>query len=241
MRRTLIFALVATGCGGSRATPSRPLGVDENLAEARRHEAEAQQHDRQAEAAETRTTRVAACSDVVAADQVTSGGERLLSHSPCWTASDDEAHHRALAADLRHDAQLHRQRADALAAAERVACADMPKNELGHTPFMHREDIATVTAVVERDRVRGARIRFRPVPGLTADWLRAAIACHQARSAALGWPPTHFGYDPTLLAGTTVTVETHGTAVLVTVRSDDDATAQAVYGRAEDLLDPETP
>jgi hypothetical protein len=173
--------------------------------------------------------------------QATSGGERLLGRSPCWTAADDEARPRELAADLRADAAVHRARARELAQAERDACAGMPVDELDHTPFFHRADVATVAALVESGRVRGARIRFRAVPGLTGDWLREAIACHQARAAALGWPEEHFAYDPTLVPGTSVTVEEDGPAVLVVVRADDELAAQVAYGRAEDLLEPREP
>jgi hypothetical protein len=76
------------------------------------------------------------------------------------------------------------------------------------------------------------------VPGLTVDWLREAIACHQARAAALGWPERHFPYDPTMVPGTAVTVEERGASILVVVRADDDLAAQVAYGRAEDLLEP---
>jgi hypothetical protein len=242
MKAALFSFAVLAACGGGSSMPHRPTGVQDNLAEADRHERDAELQEGQAAQAERRVVgETAACGDRVLADQLTSGGERLLGRSPCWTAADDEARHRELAADLRADAAAHRARARELAQAERDACEGMPTNELDHTPFFHRADIAAVAALVEGGEVRGARIRFRAVPGLTSDWLREAIACHQARAAALGWPEQHFAYDPTMVPGATATVEERGGSILVVIRADDDLAAQVAYGRAEDLLDPETP
>ena len=242
MRTPLLLVALVSACGPSASIPHRPLGVQDNLAEADHHEGDADLHENQAGEAGRRTVQErAACGDRVLADQVTSGGERLLGRSPCWTAAEDEARHRELAADLRADAAVHRARARELAQAEKDACAGMPADELDHTPFFHRADVATVAALVENGRVRGARIRFRAVPALTGDWLREAIACHQARAAALGWPEEHFAYDPTMVPGTSVTVEDDGAAIRVIIRADDDLAAQVAYGRAEDLLEPREP
>jgi hypothetical protein len=243
MRTALLAAvLLAVACGGRSPDPwpaPRPLGVQEHLAEAERQDAEAQVHEQTASEATRRDPYELICPDPVLADQLTSGGERLLARTPCWSAEPTAAtRHRELAEHLRADAAAHRARAAELAAAERRACDGMPAEELAHSPFAHREDVDAVAALVENGRVHGARIRFRPVPGLTVDYLRGAIACHQARAAALGWEPTHFAYDPTLLPGAEVRVHQHGQAVVVTARAADQATALTIYGRAEELLDP---
>jgi hypothetical protein len=242
MKVPFLALAVIAGCSRGSSMPHRPLGVQGNLEEAEQHEHDADLHDDQAQEAAARTVQQrAACGDRVLGSGLTSGGEQQLGRSPCWTAADDEARHREAAADLRHDAAVHRAYARELAQAELDACVAMPTKELDHTPFFHRADIAAVTALVERGHVRGARIRFRAVPGLTVDWLRAAIACHQARAAALGWPEQHFAYDPTMVPGTTVSVEERGATILVVVRADDDVAAHAAYGRAEGLLDPREP
>jgi hypothetical protein len=239
MKAPFLALAVIAACNRGPSTPHRPLGVQANLEEAEHHERDADLQENQATEAGTRVVgERAACGDRVLADQLTSGGERLLGRSPCWTEADDEERHRELAADLRADAAVHRARARELAQAELDACVGMPTDELDHTPFFHRGDVAAVAALVENGHVRGARIRFRAVPGLTVDWLREAIACHQARAAALGWPERHFPYDPTMVPGTAVTVEERGASILVVVRADDDLAAQVAYGRAEDLLEP---
>lgn len=236
----LLAALAAPGlaaCGAPAPPPAaRPRSAAEHVEEARAHEAEAVALDEQ----EQRLDELgAACGDTVLQDQATSGGERLLLPRPCWSTSPGERlHRRRVAAQLRAHAARHRAAARALRAAERAACAGLPDDELDHTPFAHRGDLAAVDPVVDGDRVRGARIEFRPVAGLDAAWLSAAIACHRARAAALGWSPRLFGYDPTLLPGATSTVRQRGAAVEVDVRSPDTAEALAIYGRAVDLLAP---
>jgi len=243
--RTAGLLLVLTACGGvaqpaTDPTPPRPLSADDNLAEARRREAAAQEHEDAATAAEARVRRhELTCADRVLEEQATSGGEQLLERTPCWsTAASGVDHHRKVAKRLRADARAHRARAHELIKAERTSCVGI--GELSHTPFAHHDDIATVSALVEHGHVWGAEIRFRRLPDLTADWLRKAVACHQARAAALGWEPQHEGYDPTLLPGAVVEVTDSADGVVVTVRGTDELTATAIYGRAEALLDPAT-
>jgi hypothetical protein len=112
----------------------------------------------------------------------------------------------------------------------------MPEDELTHTPFYHREDIALVQPYKESGTLMGARIRFKPVEGLTADWMRQAIQCHRARAATLGHDPSYMDYDPTLVSELDVAVtESRGT-VEELVRSRNDVNAAVVLSRAEALL-----
>jgi hypothetical protein len=234
--RTLPFlVLLLPACASSSRQPA-PLGVEGNLTEASRHDAEAARHDRMAHDVGVEGQSQPVCGDTAIADQTTSGGERVGLHTPCWTSFGSTAEqHREQAARQRDDARVHRAKARKLVEAERRACATMPTGELNHTPFSHRDDIATVVAELDGDKVRGARIELRPVAGLTADWLRTAIGCHQARAAALGYDPTYMGYDPTLLAGVDTEVLDSDGHLVVVVRASDEATALAVYGRAEEL------
>lgn len=237
MRTYLAIALLAA-CGGKTTdpTPPRQLGVREHLEEAEEHDRDAKLHESSAAESSRRGGDVGDCQRVLA-DTPTSGGERLLASTPCWTAESSAAdRHREIARELREAARAHRTRARELSEAERAACGGMPPEELEHSIFAHREDIAAVEALVEEDRIRGARIRFEPVAGLSADYLRASIACHQARAAALGYEPTYFGYDPTALAGVDVSVLESDGGLVIVLRASDPATALAAYGRAEALL-----
>ena len=84
------------------------MSPEAHLEEAERKEAEAARLD--AQAAETAGDPSAtgyACGDTVAADQVTSGGERIITQPNCWeTDTPDEL--RARADRLRQEAARHR-------------------------------------------------------------------------------------------------------------------------------------
>jgi len=84
--------------------------------------------------------------------------------------------------------------------------------------------------------VIGARVLFRRVRGLDAGWMRRAVACHQARAAALGYPPRVMSYCPLMVAPTTATVEVSGDLIAVTITARRDEDAAAVLGRARALL-----
>lgn len=214
------------------------MGATDHLMAAEQCDKEAAKHEEMAAEASARNDTTRLCGDRVMSDQVTSGGERLIQVSPCWTAEGDTvSRHKAEADRLHLDAEMHRAHARQLLDAEAASCAQMPAEELTHTPFAHREDIANVAAELDGDHVVGARITFRTVPGLTGDWLRQAISCHQARAAALGWDTTYMGYDPAVLPGVKAMVsEDDKGVVTVVLHAKDDGTALAVYGRAEDLL-----
>ncbi len=235
--KALPIVFLAAACASSPRLPPRPLGVDQNLDEARRHEDEAARHDRIA--SETATTGATyACGDVVMAEQPHTGNDPVVILTPCW---QNEAavieRHRDEAERLRADARAHRARAHELRSVEATSCATMPASELTHTPFAHHEDIAAITAETDGDEVRGARIRFRPVEGLTADWLRTALACHHARAAVIGYDPDYLSYDPSVLAGAVTEVVDDPDGITVVIHAQDDATALVIYGRAEDLID----
>lgn len=243
MRATpLLVVVLAAACAKPAAIPPRPLGVQDNLAEAERHDADADALEARAAARE----QVAApaqpayvCGDQALADQATSGGERLGGRAPCWRGETNAVERdRAAAARLRADARAHRAQARALLRTSHAWCAGLPVAELDHTPFDHREDLQSVSAELEGDRIRGARIRFRPVPGLTAEWLRQTLACHQALAAAEGYDPHYLASCPAVIAGTTIDVIDDPDGLVVVIRGDDPAAALTAYGRAEALLDP---
>ena len=240
MRTALSCLLLSTlACGGSPRLPARPLGVHDHLVEADRHEADARAHDELASSAEQRAaTTPRICGDDGLSAQATSGGERLTPSAPCWTSEADAVErHRQAAARLRADARAHRAHARALHGAELEACAGLPEAEIGRSPFDHRDDVIAVAAELDGDRLRGARVTFAPVPGLSAAWMRRALACHQAQAAALGNDPTFLPHCPAAVAGVRTEVREERGGLVVVIRAEDPATALIVYGRAEALID----
>ncbi len=109
-----------------------------------------------------------------------------------------------------------------------------------------RDDVASIAPVdaVEPHYVRrpsksghdthlmGARLRLRPVAGVTPELLERALRCHQARATL--HEITAADDDPWVLPGVwmDITVEGHGSELLATVASDRGGEARAILARA---------
>lgn len=234
----LLLAWIGSGCAPKRTdpTPARPMSRSEHLAEAIRHEQEADKHTRAAESI-AGAPESYSCGDRVLSDQTTSGTERVTSWVPCWSVDREaSAAHEQMAEKQRAEAREHRAIARTLVDVERTFCAGMTPDELTHTPFFHRSDVAAAEPYREGDQLVGARITFKPVRGLTGDWMRQALLCHRARMATIGYPTTYMAYDPSLLQHTHIAVDDHTGAVVVTIRADDDADAAVAWARAAALV-----
>jgi hypothetical protein len=234
--RTSLWLLALTACGGGERIPPRPLGAADHYAEARRHDDEASAERKLADEAERHAAPTVACGDRGLAGQSTSGGVPVSLVVPCWTARDDARAHEHRAEILERDARVHRATAKRLVDAERAACERLPASEISHTPSWHREDILSVEPLREGGPVRGARLVFRAVEGLTADWLRAAYACHQAQAAERGYDAGFMGYCPAMLSDSTIVVTDGVEGIAVEIRSDRDEIGAAIWGRATDLV-----
>jgi hypothetical protein len=235
MRNYTLFVVLA-GCAANSPTPQRPLGATEHYAEARAHDQAAEEHDLAASAEQRSARTLVTCGDQVLSDQSTSGGVPLTRSVPCWThVSQRDAHLRRAAAQ-RREARVHREIAARLIEAERVACAAVAEDERDHTPTWHTGDIVAVEPVRDGGPVAGARIVFRKIPGLTADWLRASYACQQAQAAAEGYDPTFASYCPSTLEGVTIEVSERADGFVVTFRADRPEVGAVVWGRASDLV-----
>lgn len=238
-RCALAAAMFLAACASSAKVPPRPMGASDHLAVAQRCEDDARHHDELAADAEARKAQDGGliCGDRALAQQATSGGETLTPRPPCWTTEADAvARHRTAAAQLRADARAHRALARQLVGAAREACESLPENELVVSPFSHADDLRSVDAVVEGDRVRGARIRFKPVAGLDAAWLERSLSCHQALAAAVGFEPTYMPTSPAAVEHARVVAVDTAAGPEVEIRSDDPAAALVIYARAEELL-----
>jgi hypothetical protein len=245
MATLVLVAGLSFACGAdakSDTMPPRRLSATEHHNEALRHDREASERERVAQAGTGESagggTASHGCFDQpVPIPDPELGGEDVPVLRPCWSAeirptSDSERE----SSQHRRQAARHREEAAALWRAERQACAGLGQDEISHSPFFHRADIERVEPVRSGSRVLGARVLFRQVRGLDAAWMRKAIACHQARAAALGFPPRVMSYCPLMVAPTHATVEPRGDRISVTVTAERDEDAAAVLGRAQALL-----
>lgn len=177
----------------------------------------------------------------------------LLGSPACWSWSvnptkehlDRAEEHRRLAAE-------HRAASVALREAEAGACTGISPRDRDESPFDHREDIAAVgplhgaepgtpagpgfeSGTERRARLEGAVITFRPVRGMTAQWLQRIVDCHLARAAALGHVVPEMPYCPLVLRGVSATVRAAPDGFAVAIRASDTNTAREVWRRAEAL------
>lgn len=220
---SVLGSLLIVACGGPRATRPDTLTAGEQQATVRETPGGASTYQ---------------CGDAVLNEQITTGSEPLTTFIPCWDMEEEAEHarqHRARESALVRARETHR---GALAAAELVHCKGIPERELTHSPLSHRRAIAEVVPHRRGGKLEGVRILFRPVPGLTADWMRRAIACHQARHASLGRPDNYLPEDPTLVAGAEIRVLEHAGAVQVFVSTPDATAGRIAFERANELLHP---
>jgi len=235
-----VILVAAAGC--SRQAPPPRGGYAAHMAAADEHSRRADAH-RQAAGGPHSAPNLDnyQCGDRNMSDQLTSGGERLVPEVPCWDPTEESAErHRAAAAREQQRARQERRAATSLVEAEIAACRGISPEEVDHSPFAHRKAIAEVIPHREGGQVRGVRILFKPVLGLSAQWMQQAITCHRARYERLGEPPTYLTDDPTLVHGATTTVTLNGGRLEVLVVTRDDVAANVALGRAEDLVRPRT-
>jgi len=243
-----MFATVVTaataGCGGSREPVARhPQGYAARMEAADEHSERAEQYRQATKLPDSRSAAPQgySCGDTVMSDQLTSGGARIVQSVPCWDAGEEQAAHQRYLADREQQlARVERRSATLMVEAELAACHGLSARELEHSPFAHRREIAEVIPYRVTGTLRGVRIIWKPVPGLTADWMRRAIECHRARFERLGEPPIYFPEDPTLVARSTVTVEQRGNHLEVQVDTADDIAGHVALERARDLVRPRT-
>jgi hypothetical protein len=162
----------------------------------------------------------------------------------CWTSISNPTAQHADDAKKHHDlAQKHRAAATALASAEASACAGISDDDRDISPFAHREDIESVSPLIEETKAGkgvtkkevGSTIVFRAVPGMTAEWLQRVVDCHLARAAAVGHDMPEMSYCPLELKGVKAKVASTGSGFAVNVSADDSATVAEIQARAKAL------
>lgn len=233
-------ALALAGC--ATATPgARPHDMSAAAHEQRAQEqdAVAAQHAAQHDpAAKTTQER---CRARIA------GKGGLSTGDVCWTSvtNPTEGHlkqaeeHRRMAAD-------HRAASAALRDTEAQACVGISDENRDLSPFEHPEEIAAVKPLMERvqlgrassERLAGAVVTVRAVPGLTAEWLQRIVDCHLARNASLGQFVPEMPNCPLVPKGVEAKVISAGNGFAVSIRSNDVETAKEILARSQRLQEP---
>lgn len=116
------------------------------------------------------------------------------------------------------------------------------------SPFEHTEDIANVAPLMmsepdaratgrpANERLLGATVTFRAVPGMTAEWLRRVVDCHLARNASLGHVVPEMPNCPLVPKGVEAEVSSIKDGFAVAIRGQNAATAREILARAQRLL-----
>lgn len=126
-------------------------------------------------------------------------------------------------------AERHRAASKALRDAEAIACGEVAVADRDESPFLRREDILWIEPVREHERVAGAAVAFRRVPGLDATVLRDIASCHAARNAVLGHARSESSWCPLAIPGISIdSTERAGGVVLLITSPDDDRAAEVL-------------
>lgn len=235
----LTLGLLLAGCAITPGSRPHDMGTEQHEAAAEREERiaadHASQYDPNAGVTATRCR---------AEGRATLRGESDL----CWTSVENPtAAHREAAEKHRRYAADHRAASAALRDAEARACAGIPPADRDMSPFEHVEDIESVTPLVlpeyeardkmPNERLLGAQVVFRAVPGMTVEWLQHLVDCHLARNASLGHDVPEMPDCPLVPNGATAAVSTTGRGFSVSVQSGNPATAREILARAMRLVD----
>ncbi len=233
---TIVFAFAFVACGGpQKDQPHSHLSTSEHHTEARRHDKIAEGHEH---AVKRNRERVApgemTCIDRPLAGVPSSGGERVPVARPCWTREMDPANiaHKREAKRHRNEARAHRAKARMLIEAEKRDCWGLGEDETSHSPFWHREDIASVTPIKRGKTIVGVKTVFKKVRGLSLQWMTRAVKCHKSRAAAAGYKMAYMTYCPLMLPDTKATVAESPAGLVVTITSPRSEMAAAALGRA---------
>ena len=233
-------ALVTVACASTPGARPHDMSVARHEAEAARHAGEARSHESRYRPS-ARAAYQASCLAGVGAGRI-----GVAYSDTCWSSfvNPTEGHLRQAAEHRRHAAD-HRAASVALREAEARACAGLPPDDRDLTPFLHAEDIESVTPLrveetgageeIPRERLAGATVVFRAVEGLNAEWFQRLVDCHLARNAALGHEVPEMPDCPLVPKGARAQVRPVGNGFAVEITAGDRATANEILARARRL------
>ena len=180
-----------------------------------------------------RGTTEAACGDPVLADQVTSGGQRVITWQPCFDAADESA---IAETEERVEVEGVAPRTALAQAALPAACDAVPLRERTHSPLAHKRAIDRIEPIYDEGQLAGVRVVFKRVRGLNAEWVRRGIACQRARWAVVANEPGFSPSDPTLVEGADANVIERDGRVEVIITAETPDRADIVLARARGEL-----
>jgi hypothetical protein len=233
--RPILSILLALGAAACASTP----GANPHDMSAEQHGAMAQQAEQKAAAHERQYSPGAGAEE----EKCNASADRTSTANICWTSiRNPTSEHLAQAEKFRKMAADHRAASQALRDAEAKACVGIADRDRDESPFLHREDIASVTEKISpgvgprgNPHREGAVIVFRAMPGLTAEWLQRVVDCHIARNAALGHDVPEMSFCPLVPKNVAAKVASTGDGFAVTVTSDDSTTVEEIIRRAKAL------
>lgn len=234
MTRNLVLVVASIVVGCSPATPgARPHDASEasHRQSAKEHEASADAHASQYDPSARR--EVERCSVM--------GRRSNPTADVCWTAvTNPTKEHLRIADEHRRHAADHRAASEALRQAEATACQGISEADRDMSPFMHVEDIKSVSPLTETiakqpARQVGVKVTFAAVKGMTAEWLQRVVDCHIARNAALGHTVPEMPNCPLVPKGVSASVSSTGRGFAVSIRAEDSAVAAEILARARRL------
>ena len=134
---------------------------------------------------------------------------------PCYTnvGNPTAEHLREAEAHRRHAAE-HRAASKLLRGAEATACRGVASEDRDLSPFC---------------------VVFKPIPGMTPEFLQRLVDCHLARNAAMGTDMPEMEYCPLALSGVTAQVLRVWDGLAIEVRSSKPETALRILARANAL------
>lgn len=232
MTRNIVLLLASAAVACSSATPgARPHDASEasHQQSAKEHDATADAHADQYDPSATR--EVERCR----------GLSRGRDFGACWTsATNPTKEHQRTAAEHRRHAAEHRAASEALRQVEAKACSGIAEEDRDNSPFMHVEDIESVSPLTESvakhpPRQVGAIVKFAAVKGMTTEWLQRVVDCHVARNAALGHVVPDMPNCPLVPKGVSASVSSTDRGFAVSIRGEDAAAQREILARAQRL------
>jgi hypothetical protein len=160
---------------------------------------------------------------------------------PCFrTVANPTAEHLREAERHRRHAAEHRAASHILREAEARACKGIADEDRDLSPFFHREDILRVEPLRQVQAggepvAVGARVVFRPLPGMTPEFLQRLLDCHLARALALGSELLEAEDDPLGLPAVKAQAMRVWDGLGVELRSDKPEIALRILARANAL------
>ena len=226
----LPLALTIAGCASTPGARPHDMSVAQHEGMANEQARLADREQAQYDPSLTTTTR--RCSSGLPGKQVA-----------CWSdTTNPSASHLNAAERHRRMAADHRAASRALRDAEAEACSGIADEDRDTSPFEHADDIAVVRPLEVADgpkggleRLVGATVTVRAVPGMSTEWLQRIVDCHLARNASVGHYVPEMPSCPLVPKGVEATVTSTGDGFAIAIRAGDSQTAREVLRRAQSL------